>query len=344
MATIFEITHDIGTDDEYDAKVGDPDGDLSVTKAAALAGTAYGLSCLVDDLVNKSYRKDFTAPPASGYIALRFHIDPNTLTMSAENEDILGVIGIGCEPNEPDTLWRIQLGMTLGGNYILECQPRHDGGKLAASTCQITDAPHWAEVHVQRATSDVASNGHVRWWVDDVLQDTWLNVDNWDLFAAIDDMRCGADSMDAGTSGTFYLDEIKITDVDSLMGSYALPVIGGLCWGEAAPTAGERPISWQVWDDGAAGAPTIIGDQHMGELQLSGNDEGRSPVYDFGNNNTRTYTLTRNRYGAGQGDATLQIRGGNALFAQDDGEPPNWNDYTVPLQAAARYIQVREVK
>lgn len=117
---------------------------------------------------------------------------------------------------------------------------------------------------------------------------------------------------------------------------------GELVWGEQNPTQGETPVSWQVWSDGAGGTPTIVGDPDWGKLQLSVSEEGRSSIHDFGNPDTRMYTVTRNRYGTGQGDATLQIRGSTTSFNQDDALP-NWENYTEPILRNWRYVQVREV-
>ena len=106
---------------------------------------------------------------------------------------------------------------------------------------------------------------------------------------------------------------------------------------------GESPVFWQTWSDGAGSIPTIIGDQDWGKLSLDLNDQGRSRVYDFGNSNQRSYTLTENRYGSGQGIATLQIRGDTAIFGQD-AVSPSWENYSISINRSWRYVQVREVK
>ena len=116
----------------------------------------------------------------------------------------------------------------------------------------------------------------------------------------------------------------------------------GKAFGEESPTEGEAAVSWATWSDGAAGAPTIVGDADWGKLQLVIGEEGRSAVYDLGDSVERIYTVTENRYGTGQGSATLQIRGSADAFSQDDGEPPNWESYTEPVTRSWRYIQVRE--
>lgn len=95
--------------------------------------------------------------------------------------------------------------------------------------------------------------------------------------------------------------------------------------------------------DGAGGKPTIIGDQDWGQLELDITEEGRSAVYDFGNSNNRTITVTENKYQAGQGTATLQIRGQGAAFLQDD-VAPAWETYSSSVNRTWRYIQVRSIK
>jgi hypothetical protein len=119
---------------------------------------------------------------------------------------------------------------------------------------------------------------------------------------------------------------------------------GGLAFGEQNPSQGESPVSWQTWSDGAGSTPSITGDSDWGKLSLGLNDEGRSRVYDFGDTTNRTITLTENRYGTGSGTATLQMRGQETSFNQDDGEPPNWENYSTPVNKTWRYIQVREMK
>jgi len=108
--------------------------------------------------------------------------------------------------------------------------------------------------------------------------------------------------------------------------------------------AGESPVSWTTWSDGAGGAPTITGDPDWGKLELTIGEEGRSNVVDLTNATERIYTITENLYGTGSGVATLQIRGDTNVFLQDAGEPPNWENYTVPITRTWRYVQVREIK
>lgn len=122
------------------------------------------------------------------------------------------------------------------------------------------------------------------------------------------------------------------------------PVSGGVAWGEENPDVSEIAVSWQTYSDGGGGIPTITGDSDWGKISLDISEEGRSKVYDFGNSNSRTYTITENKYGTGQESATIQIRGHvDTVFTQDSDEPPNWANYTTPVTQSWRYVQARVV-
>jgi hypothetical protein len=115
-----------------------------------------------------------------------------------------------------------------------------------------------------------------------------------------------------------------------------------VAYGEESPTAGETPVSWQTWSDGAAGIPLVEGDQDWGKLALPlTGAEGRSAVRDMGSSMTRIYTLTENLYGTGSGSARLEIRGDTTSFLQDD-TAPVWEAYSAPISRNWRYVQIRE--
>lgn len=114
---------------------------------------------------------------------------------------------------------------------------------------------------------------------------------------------------------------------------------GGLAFGEQSPV-GEDPISWQTYSDGAGSVPEIEGDVDWGKIVLEGAEAGYSAVYDFFNADTRNYTLEVDKYGAGSGSGTVQIRGSATSFAQDDGAPA-WETYTGAIERDWQYVQVR---
>lgn len=113
-------------------------------------------------------------------------------------------------------------------------------------------------------------------------------------------------------------------------------------FGEQNPTAGEDPVSWQTWSDGAGGTPEVTGDLDWGKMKLEySGEEGRSAVYDLGSAKTRKFTININMYEAGSGSAKIEIRGSAAPFNQDDGAPA-WELYTAPsVSKGYRYVQVR---
>lgn len=134
---------------------------------------------------------------------------------------------------------------------------------------------------------------------------------------------------------------VEYTENDLTEGS------GGRAFGEQSPSSGEVAVSWRTYTDGAGAIPTVIGDTDWGKLELNTGEEGRSRVYDFGSSAGRVITLTQNRYGTGQGTATLQYRGHDSTaFAQDSDEVsgPTWQNYSAAVIQTWRYIQVREIK
>lgn len=129
------------------------------------------------------------------------------------------------------------------------------------------------------------------------------------------------------------------TTTTSTSTTTTLSPTGGLAFGEQNPV-GELPISWQTYSDGEGDIPQVEGDADWGKIVLSGVEQGRSRVYDFGNTDTRNYTLEVDKYGAGSGSGTVQIRGSAVSFAQDDALP-GWEDYVGTIEQDWQYVQAR---
>ena len=116
-----------------------------------------------------------------------------------------------------------------------------------------------------------------------------------------------------------------------------------MAFGVQTPSYGEKPVSWQTFDNGSGSVPTIIGDPDWGKMEIAFNEQGRSRVYAFPDNQLRCITLSTDRYKSGDGAATPQIRGNSSEFAQDDNTIP-WNDYTGTTRQTWRYVQMRVIK
>jgi len=153
-------------------------------------------------------------------------------------------------------------------------------------------------------------------------------------------LRSTSDAIGAGTSlsGTF------TTDIDGDTRSSwdigADEYIFGWAWGEESPS--EVAVSWSVWSDGASGGITVSGDSDWGKAILGSAEIGHSDVKDTGNTIAKLLTVTKDKYGTGQGSHTVYIRGQAGTFSQDDGTP-SWEEYTAPVYKTWQYVQVKIV-
>ena len=222
MAIIVDINHEAGNLSEYDSTVTDS-GDLSAHADAALAGTSYGLHCVINDTgflygnVNT-----FGAQPTTD-LRLRFYIDPNSLEMA--QFDVFTVLSLFLS-NAPWFLCTIKLEYR-DGIYKLLFEPYNDAGGLTADRETITDAPHYVEFYIHRSSAEDADDGTAEWWIDGVSKGTWTDIDNYDSFPLWNLARIGAvEGVDAGTTGSLYLDEIVINDDGGEIGPVSEPPVG----------------------------------------------------------------------------------------------------------------------
>ena len=209
MAVIFDIDHEAGNLSEYNSTVTDS-GDLSAHADAALAGTGYGLNCLIDG--TGSIYGQLTLSSTYTDFRFRFYFDPNSLTMGQYEAFHVAFIYTSASP------WSVaRIAYTATGELVFE--PFNDPGNLSPNYAAITDAPHYIEVYGHRAATNVSADGTYEWWVDGVSKSIWTGVDNYDLFAMFQLFRIGAvNGVDAGTSGTIYLDELVIRDDSTEIG------------------------------------------------------------------------------------------------------------------------------
>ena len=108
------------------------------------------------------------------------------------------------------------------GNYQLAQGIRLDSFAYSyGGYYTITDAPHYIEMYLIRSTGAGDSNGSLQLWVDGVSKETLTGKDNYDIFTDVGQVRMGAIlGVDAGTSGTFYLDELVVNDDGGAIGPY----------------------------------------------------------------------------------------------------------------------------
>jgi hypothetical protein len=122
--------------------------------------------------------------------------------------------------------------------------------------------------------------------------------------------------------------------------SSAVQTTGCIVWGDDTG-GGEDLRSWQTWHlvDGA----TISGDSDWGELKVGsmGGEYAVSEVVELPDASDHLITLTENAYGSGSGGSKISIRGQAGSFLWDDGSP-SWEEYTVPIIRAWKYVQLKE--
>jgi len=112
-----------------------------------------------------------------------------------------------------------------------------------------------------------------------------------------------------------------------------------IAWGEEIPD-GEEAKSWQYWEVSAGVGITVQGDADWGKAEVADGTPVYGDVVNIGDSNTRTYTVTRDKYGSGSGNVSLYIRGDTTPFTQHAGTP-SWNLYSTPTEQDWQYVQLR---
>ncbi len=201
-------------------------GDLSVSVAAALAGTR-GMQAVLDD--NNSIFVTDDTPNAEPRYRARFYFDPNSISMAnGDNHYIFqGYAGTST------VVMRLQFRFS-SGSYQLRAAVRDDAsGWTNTSWFAISDATHWVELDWRAATGAGTNNGGLTLWIDDVERASLAGINN--DTRRIDRVQLGAVSgVDSGTRGTYYLDAFE-----ARRQSFIGPVDGGsLPTPTHTPTAG----------------------------------------------------------------------------------------------------------
>jgi len=226
MAVVFDIDHEAGNFSEYAASVTDG-GRLSVAAAAALAGTSYGMSVYVNSQTLIYAYQVLGSPSTSGVLRVRVYIDPNGVDIppDATTSFIYLVNSSGAETicsfqlgrNSADTAYFLRGVIALDGGGVVHCQ-----------NVEITDAPHYMELEVNRSSGPTANNGSLEFYLDGVLQETISGQDNYDRFANLYMVIAGFAAPTANILGTYYVDQIVVNNdgsqIGPVAGQHSLPV------------------------------------------------------------------------------------------------------------------------
>ena len=200
---IFQDGFDSGSINSWSSNFTDGT-DLSVSGAAAMAATGFGLAATVNDL-NGIYVQDDT-PSSEGRYRARFYFDPAGFDPGEANAHFRTRIFIAFD----DTGLRV-LTLVLkrqGGAYSVEARVRrNDGTRADTGFFPIVDGPHFFEVDWIRASAPGASDGIFTFRVDNVAVSTLTLIDN--DATPVDFVRMGALSIKTGAAGTLFYDQFE---------------------------------------------------------------------------------------------------------------------------------------
>jgi hypothetical protein len=201
------ITHEQGSIPDYwDSSVRSSTMDIGIN-FCGLADTSKGLrvdSAVPGSYVAKNLNLDISSQRT---LRFRFYLDPNSVTMALNDSFRL----VRLKNSSGTDAFYLSLGYQNNGYRILS-RAFTDVGSALLNNSAISDAEHWIEVLLTRASSSSASDGTAGIWIDDSPAGTLTGLDNYDRFDEADLFQfgnCYADQAQ-GTSGYIWLDEVKI--------------------------------------------------------------------------------------------------------------------------------------
>jgi hypothetical protein len=146
---------------------------------------------------------------ASGTFRCRFYFDPNQITMT--NGDTFYLFEVD---NDTPTVVGHMRFRRQNSNYQISCGLYTDvPAEVNSSWYEIGDCPHYFEYILTRATNATSNDGTATLRMDGNQILTVTGQDNYDKFYNFYRIYLGGiASVDAGTSGDIYLDEIVVRD------------------------------------------------------------------------------------------------------------------------------------
>jgi hypothetical protein len=212
VTVIIDIDHEAGDFSEWTG-LSDPGSDLSVSGSAGLAGTANGMAVRINDTQSAYAIYTMGADDTSGILRIRFYLDPNGLTINSGSNHFIGAL----RSNTNIATFKIEWTTTDGFGF--QAQLVGDSATLSTAYYPISDAEHYIEVQLVRATNSTSNDGTLDLWIDGVHMEQLVG-DNYDMFPYFRQLRLGATSgVDATSSGTYYLDEIVVNNDGSEIGA-----------------------------------------------------------------------------------------------------------------------------
>jgi hypothetical protein len=221
MTILVYIDHEVGNLSEY-TYYDTGGGSMAVTAGSALGGSTRGLSITMNG-VNSPYAAFAPSPflqNTTQILRARVYVDPNGIDIPANGHVRFMQLDTIYAPNLAEFHLYRNAGDT--SHAIVVSMGDDAGVQHATSLNLISDAPHYVEIMMVRASSDVASDGEIVLLIDGVPEDTVFGIDNYDMFATQYFLQVGVLSSPVGIIGTFYVDETIIKDSGPLIGPYTV--------------------------------------------------------------------------------------------------------------------------
>jgi hypothetical protein len=181
-------------------------GDLTVSTAAKMAGTDFGLQLLVNDTAS-GYVEDDLPNHELRYHA-RFYFRPNGFDPGEAQAHFRTRIFIAFT-NPTRRIAAIVLKRQLGVYSLMGRARLDDNTQANTSFVTITDAPHYVEIDLKVSATPSANDGFFHMWIDGVEAGNLTGLDN--SLSPVDFVRMGGLSLKTGAAGTLYWDEFKST-------------------------------------------------------------------------------------------------------------------------------------
>lgn len=193
---------------------------VTVSEAAALAGTKYGVEFDASLGTNASLQRDITWN--TDVVRMRMHFDQNDLVpVDTTARTIFRLTEAGVAVRV-----QIQVRDATGGSGSLEARflVTTDVSTSSTSWYAFGTGSHWFEARMIRASTASASDGSITLWIDDVEKETVSSLDIFDVGRPdrVDVTWVGANASD---TGSFYGDEYVVRNEDVEIGQVELSMV-----------------------------------------------------------------------------------------------------------------------
>lgn len=219
MSIIADLDFEVGDLSEYSSTSG---AGQSAQAAAAMAGTNYGHQIIISSTTARYGQFTLGTADTSGKFRIRYYFDPNSITM-ANGDQFTQLIVRSAAGN---SVALVDITFVTGTGYRVKASGYNDDSSATGTSFYtFTDAAHFIEIYLTRATTSSSNDGSLLLQVDGVDQQTLSALDNANRFSDFSYFRLGAPfGLDAGTSGTIYYDQIVANNDGNPIG----PVASGI--------------------------------------------------------------------------------------------------------------------